>query len=99
MVSESLARAYELTRTLVVAVESGDWQLASDLVEERSPLIMSLNRDQDEESLAAIRAIQAMDASVMGRAHSAHAAMSTEFADAKQRIAAAGFYQTTGQLR
>jgi len=99
MVSESLARAYELTRTLVVAVESGDWQLASDLVEERSPLIMALGRDQDDEALAAIRAIQAMDDSIMGRAHSAHAAMSTEFADAKQRIAAAGFYQTTGQLR
>jgi len=25
--------------------------------------------------------------------------MSTEFSDAKQRIAAAGLYQTTGQLR
>jgi hypothetical protein len=99
MVSESLARAYELTRTLVVAVESGDWQLASDLVEERSPLIMALGRDQNDEALAAIRAIQAMDDAIMGRAHSAHAAMSTEFADAKQRIAAAGFYQTTGQLR
>jgi hypothetical protein len=99
MVTESLARAYELTRTLVVAVESGDWQLASELVEERSPLIMALGRDQDDESLAAIRAIQQMDASVMGRAHSAHAAISSEFADAKQRIAAAGFYQTTGQLR
>lgn len=99
MVSASLTRAYELTRTLVVAVEAGDWQLASDLVAERSPLIMALGRDQDDESLAAIRSIQEMDASVMGRAHNAHAAMSSEFADAKQRIAAAGFYQTTGQLR
>lgn len=99
MVTESLARAYELTRTLVVAVETGDWQLASDLVEERSPLIMALGRDQDDESLAAIRAIQEMDASVMGRARGAHAAISSEFSDARQRIAAAGFYQTTGQLR
>ncbi|MBU6487976.1 MAG: flagellar protein FliT [Burkholderiales bacterium] len=99
MVSESLARAYELTRTLAVAVESGDWQLAADLVEARSPLIMALGRDQDEASLATIRAIQALDATIMGRAHTAHAAISNEFSDAKQRIAAAGFYQTTGQLR
>ncbi len=99
MVSESLTRAYELTRTLAVAVESGDWQFASDLVEERSPLIMALGRDQDEASLATIRAIQEMDATIMSRAHTAHAAISNEFSDAKQRIAAAGFYQSTGQLR
>ena len=99
MVSESLTRAYELTRTLAVAVESGDWQLAADLVEARSPLIMALGRDQDEASLATIRAIQALDATIMGRAHTAHAAISNEFSDAKQRIAAAGFYQSTGQLR
>jgi len=99
MVSESLTRAYELTRTLAVAVESGDWQLASDLVEARSPLIMALGRDQDEALLATIRAIQELDATIMGRAHTAHAAISNEFSDAKQRIAAAGFYQSTGQLR
>ena len=99
MVSESLTRAFELTRTLVAAVESGDWQFASDLVEERSPLIMGLAPDQSDESLATIRAIQEMDASVMSRARDAHALMSTEFSDAKQRIAAAGFYQSTGQLR
>ncbi len=99
MVTESLARAYELTRTLVTAVESGDWQLASDLVEERSPLIMTLERDQTDESLATIRTIQQMDTAVMSRARHAHEAMSSEFNDAKQRIAAAGFYQTTGKLR
>ncbi len=99
MVSESLARALELTRTLVAAVEAGDWQFASDLVEERSPLIMGLGPDQSDESLATIRAIQDMDAAVMGRARDEHAAMSNEFSAAKQRIAAAGFYQSTGQLR
>ncbi|MGN6317625.1 flagellar protein FliT [Trinickia sp.] len=99
MVSESLNRALELTRTLVTAVQAGDWQFASDLVEERSPLIMGLTADQSDDSLATIRAIQEMDASVMTEARSAHAAMSTEFSDAKQRIAAAGLYQTTGQLR
>ncbi|HEX7682297.1 MAG TPA: flagellar protein FliT [Trinickia sp.] len=99
MVSESLARAFELTRTLVTAVEAGDWQFASDLVEERSPLIMGLGPDQSDESLATIRAIQDMDAAVMGRARDEHAAMSKEFGAAKQRIAAAGFYQSTGQLR
>jgi flagellar protein FliT len=99
MVTESLARAYELTRTLVTAVESGDWQFASDLVEERSPLIMALERDQTEASLATIRAIQQLDTAVMSRARDAREAMSSEFSEAKQRIAAAGFYQTTGKLR
>lgn len=99
MVSESLARAYELTCSIAAAVESDEWQLASDLVEERSPLIMALGPDQDEASLATIRAIQETDAAIMGRAHAAHAAITDEFSDAKQRIAAAGFYQSTGQLR
>ncbi|CAN7155052.1 flagellar protein FliT [Trinickia sp. LjRoot230] len=99
MSSESLSRAYELTRTLVAAVEAGDWQFASDLADERSPLIMALEATQTDEALATIRAIQAMDATITLQARDIHEAMANEFNHANQKISAASFYQSTGQLR
>ena len=66
---DPLARAYELTQTMAVAMEAGDWQFASSLAEERSPLLMALAPTQSDAALATIRAIQAIDERIMGQAH------------------------------
>ena len=63
MSNESLTRAYELTRTLVAALDAGDFAFAADLAEERSPLLMSLEREQTDEDLALIREIMALNES------------------------------------
>lgn len=99
MVQDSLTRAYELTRTLAAAMEAGDLQFAADLSDERSPLLMALTQDQTDDALAVIREIQALNATIMEKAHEAHDAATIRFSAAKQRIAAAGMYQKTETLR
>jgi hypothetical protein len=101
MSDESITRVYELTRTLVAALEAGDLSLAADLSDERSPLVMSLSRDQaqTDEDLTMIREIVAMDATIMGMASTARDAISSTFNQAQQRVSAAHQYVVAGQLR
>ncbi|RKP45610.1 flagellar protein FliT [Trinickia fusca] len=95
MSHESLQRAHELTRTLVVAMEAGDWQFAADLADERSPLLMSLGPDQTDEGLAMIREIQSMNDTIESKAREACDAISTSYSEAQRRVAAAGQYLAT----
>jgi flagellar protein FliT len=50
MPHESLARVYELTRTLVAALDAGDWQLAADISKERAPLLNAQIIDKAREA-------------------------------------------------
>lgn len=101
MSNESIARAYELTRTLVAALEAGDVALAADLSDERSPLVMSLARDQahTDEDFAMIREIVDMNATIMDMASTTRDAISATFNQAQQRVSAAHQYVVAGQLR
>ena len=99
MPQESLTRAYELTRTLVAALEAGDWQFATDVSNERAPLLTSLGAQQSDEGLAMIREIQAMNAAIIEKTREARDACAARFADAKRRIDAAHLYRTTERLR
>ncbi|RDU98384.1 flagellar protein FliT [Trinickia dinghuensis] len=99
MSNESLARAYELTRTLVAALDAGDFAFAADLAEERSPLLMSLQRDQTDEDLATIREIMAMNASIVDRASAARDAVAATHTNARERVSAARQYLAAGQMR
>ncbi|WP_206950690.1 flagellar protein FliT [Trinickia acidisoli] len=99
MQNESLSRAYELTRTLVAALDAGDFGFAADLAEERSPLIMSLTAEQTDEALVMIHEIRDMNATIMQKASAARDAISARFSEAQRRVSAARQYQTAGQLR
>lgn len=99
MSNESLARAYELTRTLVAALDAGDFAFAADLATERSPLLMSLQPEQTDEDLAKIHEIMAMNASIVDKASAARDAVAATHNDAQQRVSAARQYLSTGQLR
>ncbi|MEA3118520.1 MAG: flagellar protein FliT [Paraburkholderia sp.] len=99
MLHAPLARAYELTCSIAVAADQDDWQIVSQLVDERSPLIMALGPEQPAQALAAIREIQRIDAAVMQRANGAREALARTFSEAQQRVTAAQFYQKTGLLR
>lgn len=99
MSNESLTRAYELTRTLVAALDAGDFAFAADLAEERSPLLMSLEREQTDEDLSLIREIMAMNESIAGKASAARDAIVASHTDARQRVSAARQYLATGQIR
>lgn len=99
MSNETLTRAYELTRTLAAALDAGDFRVAADLADERSPLLMSLGREQSDEALTMIRDIMAMNATIMDKAAAARNAISGQYNDAQRRVAAAGQYLATEQLR
>ncbi|QCP47754.1 flagellar protein FliT [Trinickia violacea] len=98
MTQESLSRAYELTKTIASAVEAGDWLFASDLADERSPLLMTLGPTQTPEALATIRAIQEIDATITRKTHDEREAMMSRQSEAMKRIAATSLYNTTGKL-
>lgn len=99
MLEASLSRAYALTRSIAEAAAQDDWLAASQLADERSPLLMSLRPEQTDEALAVIREIGLIDTAVMQRAGGARDMMASRFQDAQRRVAAASFYQKTGQLR
>jgi hypothetical protein len=99
MSNESLTRAYELTRTLVAALDAGDFAFAADLAEARSPLLMSLEQQQTDEDLATIREIMAMNSSIMEKASAARDAVAASHSDAQQRVSAARQYLSAGQMR
>ncbi len=99
MSHESLARAYELSRTLVAALEAGDWQFAADLSKERSPLLMSLSADQTEEGIAMVREIQAMNAIIIEKAREARDMCTSRFSEARRGIEGARLYRKTQRLR
>lgn len=99
MSNESLARAYELTRTLVAALDAGDFAFAADLAEQRSPLLMTLEREQTDEDLALIRQIMAMNTSIASKASAARDTLVASHSDARQRVSAARQYLSGGQIR
>ncbi|TKC89224.1 flagellar protein FliT [Trinickia terrae] len=98
MTQESLSRAYELTKTIAAAVEAGDWLFASDLADERSPLLMTLGQTQTPEAIATIRAIQEIDATITRKTQDEREAMICRQSEAMKRVAATSLYNTTGKL-
>ena len=99
MSNESLTRAYELTRTLLAALDAGDFAFAADLAEQRTPLLMSLQREQTDDDMATIREIMAMNEAIVGKASAARDAVAATHIDAQQRVTAARQYLSTGQMR
>ena len=99
MSNESVTRAHELTRTLLAALDAGDFAFAADLADQRSPLLMSIEREQTDADLALIREIIAMNATIMNKASTARDAVADHHGEARQRVSAAQQYLAAGQMR
>src|SRR5690349_6053113 len=95
---DSLARALDLTRALEDAVSQQDWLRASAIVEERSPLLMTLEPQQTPEALEKIRTIQRMDAAITLQTRSGMERLSQQHGEALQRIKSVSLYHRTGML-
>ncbi|MBN3752825.1 flagellar protein FliT [Paraburkholderia sp. Tr-20389] len=96
--NDSLNRALDLTRALEAAVVQQDWPRASAIVEERSPLLMSLSPEQTPEALEKIRTIQRIDAGIAVHARSGMDRLADRHGDALRRIKSVSLYHTTGML-
>ncbi|MXN77235.1 flagellar protein FliT [Burkholderia sp. 4701] len=98
MTIDTLSRAFNLTRDMQSATDARDWARVAALADERSPLLMSLSRDQTPDVLDLVRQIMAIDASITEQAQADRDRLAVEFAQSRDRIKAAGLYQTTGML-
>ncbi|MEM5338691.1 flagellar protein FliT [Paraburkholderia azotifigens] len=96
--NDSLTRALDLTRALEDAVSQQDWPRASAIVEERSPLLMSLSPQQTPEALEKIRTIQRIDAGISVHARNGMDRLAERHGDALRRIKSVSLYHTTGML-
>lgn len=90
--AQLIQRVLELTEAISQAGQLADWQLAARLAEERSPLVHSIEAQQDPAALALIRRIQAIDSALMDTARVTEAELTKEFHAAIGRASAAQQY-------
>jgi hypothetical protein len=72
MTTDTLSRAFDLTRAMQSAADARDWVRVAALVGERSPLLMSLSGEQTPDALDRVRQIMAIDASITAHAQADH---------------------------
>lgn len=90
--TQLVERVFELTQEIAEAGQIADWERAARLAEERSPLVHSIQPEQDSTALVLIRRIQAMDGTLLSEARSTQEELSEEFQSAVQRTKAAQQY-------
>ncbi|KQR79604.1 hypothetical protein ASG35_06865 [Burkholderia sp. Leaf177] len=95
---ELIAKAWALTEAIESAAAENDWPRAAELTNARSPLLMSLQADQSDESMVTIRRIQASIATIMNVATSAETALMRNHRQALTQANAAGRYQQAAQF-
>jgi len=93
-----LSRAWELTQAIEQAALLADWPTAARLVEQRSPLLMSLSASQSADAIATIRRIQAIDAAIMSDAEITRCELQSEFQAALRSTEAAHRYQQMAHI-
>ncbi|MGA7782523.1 MAG: flagellar protein FliT [Paraburkholderia sp.] len=90
--TQLVERVFKLTQEIAEAGQIADWQRAARLAEERSPLVHSIQPEQDPTAMVLVRRIQAMNGSVLSEARNTQAELSEEFQVAVQRTKAAQQY-------
>lgn len=90
--TQLVERVFELTQAIAEAGQIADWQRAARLAEERSPLVHSIQPQQNPTALALIRRIQAMDSTLLNEARTTQAELAEEFQAAVRRTSAAQQY-------
>lgn len=96
--TELVKRVFELTRAIEHAASLADWQRAAELVEERSPLLMSIAAEQEPAELEMIRYIQSVDNATLADAQRSQSELETEYRAAMDRTRAAGQYHRVALL-
>ncbi|WP_434661958.1 flagellar protein FliT [Paraburkholderia sp. A3BS-1L] len=88
----------QLTKAIEQAVAVGEWERASQLAIERSPLIMSLSAQQPPATLSALGQIHAIDAQITEAARNATTELNSEYQAAMQATCQARTYQQVSLL-
>ncbi|MFX1802762.1 flagellar protein FliT [Paraburkholderia sp. A1RO-5] len=96
--SADIKRILQLTKAIEQAVAVAEWEQASQLAIERSPLIMSLSAHQPSATLSALRQIHAIDAQITEAARNAATELNSEYQAALQATCQARTYQQVSLL-
>lgn len=94
---ELIERLLNLSEAIEHAAQLADWPEAARRTEERSPLLMSLTGDVEDEMRNIIRRIQALDESVLTLAATGKEELNTEYQEALRRAAATRQYLRTAR--
>lgn len=96
--TSSVTTALSLTLEMEHAATLENWVEVARLSLERSPLLMSLQPQQEPEALAAIRRIQSIDAVILSNARVSRDAMVAEFGEAIKRVRSVNAYHRVARM-
>ncbi|QBQ96307.1 flagellar protein FliT [Paraburkholderia pallida] len=91
-------RIWQITKAIEQAAAVGEWEQASQLASERSPLLMSLGATQTPAALDVLKQVHAIDAQIAQAAHNARNELTTEYQAAMQATRNANLYQRVAQF-
>ncbi|MFD1558572.1 flagellar protein FliT [Paraburkholderia silviterrae] len=93
-----IERIWQLTKAIEQAAAVGEWERASQLASERSPLLMSLTAPQTPAVLDVLKQVHAIDAQIAEAARNAKTELNTEYQAAMQATRNANLYQRVAQF-
>lgn len=91
--ASTIDRLWQITKAIEHAAAVGEWEDASRLAEERSPLLMALAQPLTPAALDTLRQIHAIDAQIAAAAQSAQGTLHGEYRAAMQATKNASLYQ------
>ncbi|WP_175685967.1 flagellar protein FliT [Burkholderia anthina] len=94
----AIDRVWDLTQAIEAAGKRQDWIEAARLVEERSPLLMSLPAPQSDAARDILRAIHATDQAVVATARTAQTELQHAYHQAINSVQNVSEYQRIAQF-
>jgi flagellar protein FliT len=91
-------RVFELTQAMEHAVNLADWRHAARLGEERSPLLQSIQANQQPRSRELVRRIQAIGDAILRDASRAQSELASEYRGAMDRAGTVKAYHRAALL-
>ena len=96
--ASTIDRLWQITKAIEHALAVGEWQEASRLADERSPLLTALRAPLAPAALDTLREVHALDMRIAQAAQAAQAALSAEYRTAMQATHNAGQYRKVAHL-
>lgn len=93
-----IERIWQFTKAIEQAAAVGEWEQAAQLVDARSPLLMSLGAQQPPAVLARIKEIQAINGRVAEAAQVAQRALGAEYQASMRATRNVSQYQRVAQF-
>ncbi|MBB3255876.1 hypothetical protein F4827_000702 [Paraburkholderia bannensis] len=94
----SIERIWQFTKAIEQAAAVGEWERAAALVDERSPLLMSIGAQQPPAAVAQLREIMAIDARIADAAQAAQRSLGAEYQASMRATQNANQYQRIAQF-